>query len=317
LTRVLEVQKPGLFTTVQDLGRFGFLRYGVPIVGAMDTFSFTAANCLVGNSLSDACLEITLIGPELHVLRKTQITIAGGTISPKINGQDVPMWQTLTVEQDDILSFGRMEAGCRAYLAIRGSINVPQVLGSRSTYVRGGFGGINGRQLRTGDVLEGFGTRPLEAEYSLPEALIPQFTNSATVKVVLGPQVDMFTDEGLQTFLSSEYVITSEADRMGYRLDGAGIQHKAKTDIISDAILPGAIQVPKDGKPIIMMRDAQTTGGYPKIAAVTTPDLCLLAEARINSTVRFAKIGLQQAQEEMKEYIKLLDSLDKRLVRNS
>jgi antagonist of KipI len=139
--KVFNVLKPGLFTTVQDVGRYGYLKYGVPISGAMDTFSLVTANLLVGNNLNDACLEITLTGPELQALARTQIAITGGDISPKINGQDVPMWQTLEVREGDIISFGRMESGCRAYLAVRGGINTPIILGSRSTYVRGGFGG--------------------------------------------------------------------------------------------------------------------------------------------------------------------------------
>jgi len=313
--KVFQVLKPGLFTTVQDLGRFGYLQYGVPISGAMDTFSLVAANLLVENNPSDACLEITLIGPELQALTKTQIAITGGAIPPKINSQSVPMWQTLEVEKDDVISFGKMESGCRAYLSIRGGINTPLVLGSRSTYVRGGFGGINGRQLKTKDIIEGFDRTFLKVRYLMPEDLVLQFTDQFKVHVILGPQADMFTENGINTFLSSPYKVKLEADRMGYRLEGPVIEHKAKADIISDALLPGAVQVPKNGKPIIIMRDAQTTGGYPKIAVAITSDVSLVGQAKPNNVIEFSKITMRQAHEKLCAYYKLLNNLGKMLVR--
>jgi antagonist of KipI len=313
--KVFHVLKPGLFTTVQDLGRYGYLKYGIPISGAMDIFSLVAANLLVANNSNDACLETTLFGPELQALTKTQIAIAGGDISPKINGQNVPTWQTLEVKKGDVISLGKVESGCRAYLSVRGGINTPLVLGSRATYVRGGFGGINGKQLKTGDIIEGFDTPPLNAEYSMPADLVPQFTDQFKVHVILGPQADMFTEKGINTFLSSPYKVTSEADRMGYRLEGPIIEHKAKADIISDALLPGAIQVPKNGKPIIIMRDAQTTGGYPKIAVATIPDVSLLGQAKPNDIIEFSKITVSQARERLFEYYRLLNGLSEMLLK--
>ncbi|MDH7477117.1 MAG: biotin-dependent carboxyltransferase family protein [Candidatus Bathyarchaeota archaeon] len=307
--QVFQVLKPGLFTTVQDLGRYGYLKYSVPISGAMDTFALIAANLLVENNPNDACLEITLIGPELKALTKTPIAITGGDAEPKINGENAPMWQTLQVKEGDVISFGKMKSGCRAYLSIKGGINTPLVLGSRSTYVRGGFGGINGRQLKSGDIIEGFATPPLKMGYAMPEALIPQYTGNFTVHVVLGPQADMFTENGITTFLSNPYTVTSEADRMGYRLEGPTIEHKAKADIVSDALLPGAIQVPKNGKPILIMRDAQTTGGYPKIAVAITPDVSMLGQAKPNDTIAFSKISMQSAHEKTKAYHRLLNNL--------
>jgi biotin-dependent carboxylase-like uncharacterized protein len=313
--QVFQVLKPGLFTTVQDLGRFGYLKYGVPISGAMDTFSLVAANLLVENNPNDACLEITLIGPELKALTKTHIAITGGDASPKINSQNVPMWQTLQVQEGDIISFEKMKSGCRTYLSIKGGINTPLVLGSRSTYVRGGFGGINGRKLQTGDIIEGFATYPLKTEYSMPEELIPQYTGNFTVHVILGPQADMFTENGMETFFSNPYKVTSEADRMGYRLEGPVIEHKARADIVSDALLPGAIQVPKNGKPILIMRDAQTTGGYPKIAVAITPDVPLLGQAKPNDTIEFSKTTTQLANEKTKAYYRMLNNLSSKLVK--
>jgi len=313
--KVFRVIKPGLFTTVQDLGRCGLQRYGVPVSGAMDTFSMIAANLLVLNQSGDACLEITLLGPELEVLNDTQIAITGADLSPTLNGQSVPMWRTLNVSKGDIISFGETRAGCRAYLAVAGGINVPVVLGSRSTFVRGGFGGFEGRPLKTWDVIEASEPpSPFKAKLSMPEDLIPHYENKLTVNVVLGPQADVFTDKGIETFLSSTYTVTTEADRMGYRLEGPVIEHKVSPSIISDAIPSGAVQVPEDGLPIIMMVDAQTTGGYAKIAVVTTPDLSRLAQVKPNDTVRFSGISMSQARLRLLEYQRALSLMETRVL---
>ncbi|MEM1565046.1 MAG: biotin-dependent carboxyltransferase family protein [Candidatus Bathyarchaeia archaeon] len=314
---LFHVLKAGFFTTVQDLGRYGYLKHGVPISGAMDTFSMVAANLLVANNPNDACLEITLIGPELQALRDTQIAVTGGKLSIKIDGKEAPMWQTLTIHEGETITLGKVERGCRSYLAVRGGINTPLILGSRSTYTRGKLGGIEGRQLKPGDIICGFNVPFLEACFKLPENMVPQFSNDFTVHVVLGPQSDMFTDKGIETFLSSQYKVTIESDRMGYRLDGPSIEHKDKAEIVSDALLPGAVQVPRDGKPIVIMKDAQTTGGYPKIAAVITPDLDMLGQAKPNDTVRFFEITLEEAHERLLEYRRKLSSLTQKLVRIS
>jgi antagonist of KipI len=313
--RTFRVVKPGLFTTVQDTGRYGYLRYGVPVSGAMDQFSMIAANRLVENDPNVACLETTLIGPELEVLRKTQIAITGGNCEPKINGVAVAMWRTLAVEEGDVLSFGRMQSGCRGYVAIRGGIDVLMLLGSRSTYVRGGFGGIDGRQLKAGDTIEGFAVAPTGVRYEVSTELVPKFANHCEARVILGPQADMFTEEGIDMFLSNRFTVTLDSDRMGYRLEGPIIEHRDRADIVSDALLPGAVQVPKSGKPILIMRDAQTTGGYPKIAAVINADLSLLGQAKPNDTIRFFKVTLEEAREEMRRYSLSLLSLNRMFVR--
>ncbi len=313
--KALQVLKPGFFTTVQDLGRYGYLKYGVPISGAMDMFSFVTANLLVANNPDDAALEITLIGPELQALTRTQIAITGAAISPKINGQNVSMWQTLNVQEGDVISFGKMESGCRAYLSIKGGISTPLVLGSRSTYVRGGFGGINGRQLKTDDIIKAFDRALLKVKYEMPEELVPRFTNHFKVHVICGPQADMFTEKGMNTFFFSKYKVTLEADRMGCRLEGPLIEHKAKAEIVSDALIPGAIQVPKNGKPITILRDAQTTGGYPKIAVVITPDVSLLGQVKPNDTIEFSKTTLREAREKLYDYYRLVNGLSRTLFR--
>ncbi|MGQ9641985.1 MAG: biotin-dependent carboxyltransferase family protein [Candidatus Bathycorpusculaceae bacterium] len=314
--KVFKVLKPGLFTTVQDLGRYSYLKFGVPLSGAMDNFSLVAANLLVKNNPNDACLEMTLIGPELLASAKTQIAVTGGSASLRINGENAPMWQTLEVKEGDVISFGKLNSGCRVYMAIAGGIKTPLVLGSRSTYVRSGFGWLNGRQLREGDIIEAFKTVPRKTVYKMPEELIPEFPKRIHARVIMGPQAEMFSEKGIETFLSSDYKVTSEADRMGYRLEGPIIEHKIKADIVSDALLPGAVQVPKDGKPIVIMRDAPTTGGYPKIAVVITPDVSRLGQAKPNDTIEFSKITVREAEEKLREYHGLLNRLSGMLIRS-
>jgi biotin-dependent carboxylase-like uncharacterized protein len=313
--QVFTTLKPGMFTTIQDKGRYGYLRFGVPVSGAMDTFSMVVANALVGNDAGCACLETTLIGPELQALTEIQIAICGGNCAPLINGHHVSMWRTLNICEGDNLSFGSMESGCRAYVAVRGGIDSPLLLGSRSTYVRGGFGGIDGRQLKTGDIIKSLRVPALDAEYSLPEELTPRFPHDLLVQVIQGPQAGTFTDEGAETLLSGSYKVTSDADRMGYRLEGPPIEHKDKADIVSDALLPGAVQVPGNKQPIIIMKDAQTTGGYPKVAVVATFDLDVLGQAKPTDRVQFSKTTVKRAHENLKQYRLLLDKLAAELMK--
>jgi antagonist of KipI len=313
--KLFHVVKPGFFTSVQDLGRTGFLRYGVPVSGAMDEFSLQLANMLVGNGFNDACLEITVTGPELEALRNTQIAICGGDLSPLVNNEEVAMWQTNNVEKGDVVSFGKLRNGCRAYLSVKDGINVPLVLGSRSTYTRCQLGGVQGRQLKKDDILEGFNSKTSQnPRLALPCDLIPDFRSEIHVNVVLGPHLDKFTRKGVETFLSNPYVVTLEADRMGYRTEGPMIELKAKGDVISDAILPGAVQVPSDGKPIIIMKDAQTTGGYAKIAVVVTSDIHVLGQAKPNDKVHFHEISLARAHDRLREYRNKLQTVEKKLI---
>lgn len=310
-----EVAKQGMFTTVQDMGRHGYLRFGVPISGAMDVFSLIAANMLVQNESDATCIETTLIGPELEARTELTIAVAGGDCSPEVDGSPIPMWQSMNVKAGGVLSFGRMKTGCRAYVSIHGGIDVPAVLGSRSTYVRGGFGGLNGRQLRAGDLIAAFDTIPLAKNYLLCPSTIPYFASNMKVDVILGPQNKMFAEEGIETFLSEAYKVTSQSDRMGYRLDGAPISHLDKADIVSDPLLPGAVQVPQDGKPVVIMRDAQTTGGYPKIGVVTTPDINLLGQARPNDIIEFEKVTQRRAQDKYLQYAQKISSLRHTIVK--
>lgn len=313
---LFRVIKPGFFTTVQDLGRWGFQRFGVPVSGAMDKFAYTAANLLVDNQLNDASLEITLIGPELEALDKTHIAVTGADFPLTINGNPVAVWQTIEIEKGDIVAFANARNGCRAYLAIKGGIDVPLILGSRSTYVRSGFGGNKGRALKAGDSIQVFASKePAKMKRILPSELVPSYDKEFSVDVVLGPQEDMFAEEGVETFLSHTYILTNESDRMGYRLDGPVVGHKGAAEIVTDPLVPGAVQVPGSGKPIVLMMDAQTTGGYPKIATVTTPDVSRLGQAKPGDKIRFKKVSLIEARARYLEFQASLTQLEERLVR--
>ncbi|WP_169008535.1 5-oxoprolinase/urea amidolyase family protein [Faecalispora jeddahensis] len=295
------VLSPGLFTTVQDAGRFGFLESGISPAGVMDDFSFRAANLLVGNEPGEAVLEGTLIGPSLRFQGSCLIAATGGEAEMKINGNAVPMWQSVPVKDGDVLSFAPMRRGCRLYIAFAGGIAVPDVLGSKSTCCKAKIGGLQGRTLCTGDELPLSGSVNAAA-LAVCEELVPDFPVQISLRVVLGPQENAFTPEGIRTFLSGEYAVTPVSDRMGYRLEGPQIEQSAGADIISDGIVMGAVQVPANGQPIIMMADRQTTGGYTKIATVITADLSLLAQARPGDTVCFHAVSVEEAQEELLAY---------------
>ncbi|MCW3981429.1 MAG: biotin-dependent carboxyltransferase family protein [Candidatus Bathyarchaeota archaeon] len=313
--KICRVITPGLLTTVQDSGRFGFQQYGVPVSGAMDNFAFVASNLLVGNRPNDACLEITLLGPVLELLNQAQIAITGADLSPTLNHEKVAGWETFDVYNGDELRFGQPRSGCRAYLSVKGGIDVPVLLSSRSTYIRSLFGGYKGRQLKAGDVIEA-NQHPFSSETlarMMPHHLIPSYEAKPTIEVVLGPQSDFFTNKTREVFLSNTYTVTADSDRMGYRLDGPELVSDQSLDMISDAIPVGAIQVPTDGKPIIMMRDAQTTGGYPKIAVVTTPDTSRLGQIRPGNRIQFSKISPSKAQKKLQTYRHILKEMTKYL----
>lgn len=295
--RILEVLQPGLLTTVQDLGRPGYQQFGIPVAGAMDGYALRIANRLLGNEENAAALEITMLGPELRFLADTTIAITGGDLLPGINGQEIPMWETVAVHMGDRLGFGEIRSGCRAYLAVAGGIDVPVLLGSRSTYLRGQLGGLEGRRLKAGDVLSAGCPRKVALlGIRVPGELIPRYGQEIAVRVVLGPQQDYFLPESIHTFLTEPYTVTEQADRMGCRLEGPRLSHIRGADIVSDGIPPGAVQVPGHGLPIVMLADRQTTGGYAKIATVISSDIPKLAQAKPGDVIRFSQISVEAAQ---------------------
>lgn len=309
----LKITKPGMSTTVQDFGRWGHQAMGMPVAGAMDPEALAVANILAGNETGAAALEITLLGPTLAVEGEGAIAVTGADLGFCVNGTPAPMWTCLPVKTGDILSFsGPKGRGCRAVLAVSGGIDVPPVMGSRSTYVRAGIGGFAGRALKGGDTVA-CGELPAlwrnTFDFSCPEALRPPRDPEAPIRAVPGPQDDAFTEEGLETLFGSTYTITNQADRMGYRLEGPKVAHVKAADIVSDAIPLGAVQVPGHGQPIVMLADRQTTGGYTKAAVVLTVDLAVLAQRMPGMTVRFTRSTPEEGARLLAERARRLENL--------
>ena len=299
-----EVLDPGILTTVQDLGRYGFSQFGVPPSGALDPYSFRIANLLAGNPEDEACLETTVMGLKLKALREVVIAITGGDLSPVLNGESLEMWRTHLLIEGDVIAFRRIRSGCRAYFALSGGLIVPQIMGSRSTFLSGGFGGLEGRTLRRGDILYTLDPPPSLDKIGLrfPDDWIPSFEKEITLRVIPGPQDHHFTEKGLQTFFSSTYQVTPQCDRMGLRLEGSKIERRPDVEesIISEGLLSGAIQVPGDGRPIIILTEL-VTGGYTKIAAAISVDLTKVAQLKPGDRVRFEPIPVKEAHFLLKE----------------
>jgi len=306
----IKIIKPGLFTTVQDSGRMGFQRYGIPVAGAMDDFAFRVANILVGNDENEAALEATFMGPSIEIGFDGYIAITGANMSPKLNGNSVRMWRSIEVHKGDELTFSGSSEGLRTYIAFGGGLGVPEIMKSKSTYVRGNLGGFKGRKLMEGDEIpvDDSKSKAKPGRFLYP-AYIPRYSKNNVVRVVLGPQDDHFSPEAIDTFLNSEYKITSEADRMGYRLDGPKLTHIKGPDIISDGIVFGSVQVPGHGSPIVMMADRQTTGGYTKIATVIWADLPIIAQMGPGDTVRFQKVSIEESQDILAQYEEVLQDI--------
>ncbi|MDY0235330.1 MAG: biotin-dependent carboxyltransferase family protein [Gudongella sp.] len=312
----IKILKGGLFTTIQDKGRWNYQRFGMSVAGAMDHFAMRIANMLVDNDEYSAVLETTFLGPEIEFCCDEIIAITGANMSPKINGEAIQMWTSILVEEGDKLSFSGAINGVRTYISFSRGLDVPEIMGSKSTFVRGNLGGLEGRKLTNGDEIP-LGKRELSSKGSyLRDKDTPIYTKDNNIRVVLGPQDDHFTDEALETFLNSSFVITSEADRMGYRLDGPKIAHKTGADIISDGIVFGSIQVPGHGSPILMMADRATTGGYTKIATVITPDLSTLAQMGPGSSITFEKTSVYDSHKIYKEYQNKFEDIKKSIKEN-
>ncbi len=293
----IKVLQAGALTTIQDLGRVGYQKFGIPVTGVMDEYSFRLANILVGNDEGEAALEMTLMGPKLQFGADTVFAITGADLSPTLDGKKVPMFTSVLAKKDSVLSFGMCKKGMRAYLAFAGAIDVPAPNGSKSTFMKSKIGGFEGRKLEKDDELFVDG-RTAESGLTVSREFYTDIKKELSLRVVLGPQEDYFTDQGIQTFSSKEgYTITEQSDRMGVRLDGAKIEHKETADIISDAAVIGSIQVPASGTPIILMADRQTTGGYTKIATVIKEDIAKLAQIAPQSKVFFDIVSIEEAQE--------------------
>lgn len=289
----LRVIQAGPYSTVQDAGRVGSQRFGISPAGAADPALLAVANTLAGNAPDAAAIECTLMGDAYEVAAETARLAIAGDVTVKIDGEAADPWRSYLLRRGQKLRIGPCRSGLRFYVAVAGGIACPPVLGSRSTHVRTGIGGIEGRRLKAGDLLPLAQDAATGPERRFDPAGLPAAPER--LRVVLGPQDDYFTAAGIATFLESDYAVARDADRMGCRLEGPAIEHAKGHNIISDGIPLGGIQVPGNGLPIVLMRDRQTTGGYPKIACLIGPDVARLAQKRPGETVRFAAISAAEA----------------------
>ena len=265
----------------------------------MDETALRVGNILVGNPENAAGLEISFLGPQIRLRENVVFALTGAEVDAELDGQPVPWYEALRARAGQVLDIRHCTRGMRAYLSIRGGIDVPLRLGSRSTSLAAGFGGFEGRPLQDGDILSvgPAAAAPMRwAGGAAPRSLRPVFGSPQTIRVVFGPQDDAFTETGRRTFLESVYEVSPASDRMGCRLEGPSIEHAGPADIISDWIPLGSIQVPANGKPIVLLADRQTTGGYTKIAAAIGPDIPKLVQLRPGEAVRFQSVSLDEAQ---------------------
>jgi KipI family sensor histidine kinase inhibitor len=298
----IEVLDGGLLTTVQDLGRVGYQRYGVPVAGAADTASLRAANFLVGNEPGAAALECTAMGPSLRFLRTTIVAICGANLGPVLERGDRGPWEippeiSFLARAGNVLRFAGRQAGYRCYLSVAGGLGVPEVLGSRSTYLTSALGGLRGRALERGDILKALPSESHPSPGRRWGGDSMTASSETVVRVVFGLQEDYFYKKAKETLTSSEYTVAASSDRMGCRLDGPSLRHKKAREIVTDGMVLGAVQVPPDGKPIVMLADRATAGGYPKLGTVIGADIRRLAQLMPGERLRFEAVDLAQATE--------------------
>lgn len=309
MNHALRVGEPGLSTTVQDLGRPNAISAGVPPGGAMDRFAHSAANLLVGNDTGAASLECTLGGPHLVAEQSCLIAITGADLDPHINGKPASMWTAVFLGQGDRLAFGRRRTGARAYIAVAGGVDGVRWLGSLSTNVMAARGGMSGRALKAGDVIDVAGEprRPAISGRRLLEHLRPDY-GDRTLQVIAGPHFKRLDAEGRRQLFNATFKVTKDSDRMGYRLEGPRLETSGD-ELLSFGLASGAVQVPHGGQPILLMADHQTAGGYPVVATVVSAALPIAAQLLPGDELHFAEITLDRAQQMRKALALALDSL--------
>jgi len=285
-TITLTIQKTGLHTNIQDTGRIGYQEFGVPSGGVMDRTAAATANWLVGNPATTPLIEITLMGPSIRIQGSAQIALTGANLSPQLNKGTIPMYETLTINKEATLSFGKAINGCRTYLAIGGDWQVQEWLGSSSAAT------TTPSTLTPDSVLQKNSQLKIQPRFFLPKRIYevnlrPIYSDPAFIKVVPGPEFELFSPYAIASFFSQTYTISNDSNRMGYRLIGKDLKIKLKREVISSGIVPGTIQISNSGQAILLMRDAQTTGGYPRIANVISKDLDTVAQLRPREGIRF------------------------------
>lgn len=325
---MIHILKGGLLTTVQDQGRIGFQKFGVVTSGAMDRISYQLANDLVGNQAGEAALEITLNGTIIEFEEDCIIAITGANLKPMIFGKPVQLNRPICVRKGSILRFGYAKQGCRCYLSVAGGIAVPEVMGSKSTYLRAQLGGWKGRSLRKGDHLPvgkenerqkyrknkllqqlANGEDFLETKWAVTLPFQRFHSSVYPVRVIQGRQANWFTRASLDLFTTTSYHVTNDSDRMGYRLQGSKLQLRNEQSLLSEATTLGTIQVPTNGQPICLMNDRQSTGGYPKIADIIQADLPILAQAKPGDELQFRFVSITEAHQALMEQYKAMERL--------
>lgn len=323
----MEILKAGMLTTVQDLGRTGYQKFGMIKGGAMDPLALRIANLLVGNEEHAATLEMTLFGASILFQQEAVIAISGGDMSPTIDGKPVRAYRSIWVKEGSVLKIGQAKQGCRTYVALAGGIEVPEVMHSSSTYLRAGIGGYQGRALEKNDILhlkqatscnKGLWNRLRQRNTSFQESnwvvnsqLKSRWSTASSIRVFAGREFHWFTKESHETVFSKPFWISTESDRMGYRLDGPTLKLDYTADLLSEAVTFGTIQVPADGKPIILMADRQTTGGYAKMLQIATVDLPKAAQLKPGDELTFQKIEHQEAEQLFLEREQELKALER------
>lgn len=302
------VVEPGLSTTVQDMGRDGYYHLGIPPSGAADKYSFLLGNLLLGNPVSYAALELTLFGPKLTFGKKTVIAVTGAPVKVYLNQREMPMWQSIEINEGDILSFGAVWSGIHAYLCVSGGIIVPEIMGSKSTYVQSGLGGFAGRKLQKGDQIEIGEPLPGVSKQigkRVGDEALPLFQKEIDVRVVLGLASDRISDEGVRAFLNEEWRVSSESNRVGYRFYGPTLPFEPFetpfgagsefSNVVDTAYKIGGILLTNSEEIIIQLRDATTGGGFMTMGVVISADLDLIAQSRPNTITRFHAVTVNQA----------------------
>lgn len=320
---MIKVLKPGLATSVQDAGREGHYHLGIPPSGALDQFALRAANLLVGNAPTAALLECTLLGPQLEFQRDALVAVCGARMTPRLDGEEMPLDAAFRVRAGQVLGFDYLKAGARGYLAVEGGIAVPEVLGSRSTYGLGAIGGLEGRRLAAGDQLPlGSASGRGREGVALPRSLQDEVGGEMTLRVVPGLYVHRLTPQALEQFFADTWTVGSEADRTGYRFKGGTplafepreqpFGAGSDPSNIVDACYPiGSIQVPGGLEPIILHRDAVSGGGYATIGTVISPDLDRMAQMQPNQKARFVAVDLEEALAIRRQYNQRLERLQR------
>lgn len=300
--KIFEALAPGLSTTIQDLGRRGFSSIGVSQGGAYDSFAARCANLLVGNPESAPVLEITYQGPLLVAAEPVRVAITGADLAPSADGQPLRMWSSVQIGKGDKLAFGTRRTGCRAYLAVEGGFIAEQILGSAARDVRCGFGGI---ALTQGTRLEVRPRTHVSGEATIAREVDSVYESVNVIRIVVGPDTEYFKERAVNQFLEGKFKVTSRSNRSGYRLEGSKLD-RLPGEMLSEPVLPGVIQVPPDGHPIILGPECQNVGGYPRLGCVMQADFPKLAQAFIHDELSFRAVSVEEAQAAWRSQERLL-----------